>query len=156
MPAGCVPCVLLKLKPGFSVRLLQLNAFSSMSSKHQLPAQMVHCAQRRLQIWTTGVCPSASSEHPPHYPLRPGRPAWPAANSCQGTPVIESSCQPGALKPSSLYVSESHSSHCEIGSLPVLHLFFPMCHLCSWDEDGAPLGPTRFCPDALISPFLLH
>lgn len=131
MPAGCVLRVLLKLKPGFPVRLLPLNAFGSVSSKHRLPAQMVHYAQRRLQIWTTGVCPSAAPEHPCYYPLRPGRPACPAANSCQGTPVIESSCQPGALKPSSLYVSESHSSHCEIGSLPVLYLFFSMCHLCS-------------------------
>lgn len=44
MPVGGVPCVLLKLKPGFPVRPLQLNTFRSASSKHELPAQMAHCA----------------------------------------------------------------------------------------------------------------
>ncbi|KAF6131181.1 hypothetical protein HJG60_008051 [Phyllostomus discolor] len=97
MAAGWVPRVLLKLKPGFPVRSLQLNTLRSASSPHRLPAQMARCVQRRQQIWTARACPSAIPEHPPYYPLRPGRTACQAANSCRGTPVIESSCRPGAV-----------------------------------------------------------
>lgn len=61
MSVGWVHCVLLKLKPGFPRRLLQLNTFGSPSRSAGV-LQMAPCAQRRggsgpLEAW------------PRHHPL---------------------------------------------------------------------------------------
>lgn len=130
---GWVPCVLLKLKSGFPVRLLWLNTFGSASSKHRL---FIVCRRESRAGLLERVPPPP--QHPPHYPLRTGRPACSAANSCWGTPVIESRCQPGTVSRQEQEILQHfpvrfwvcfHNPHQKTGSFPVLHRFFHVAPL---------------------------
>lgn len=67
----------IKAEARLPVRLLQLNTLESSSSEHRCLAPMAPCAQRGEQIRTTGAWLSATLEHSPYYPVRPGRTSLP-------------------------------------------------------------------------------
>ena len=94
MSIGWVHCVLLKLKPGFPVRLLQLNTFGSPSRKHMHLANGSLCTEERVDSdhW------SVARHHPLAFSLLHTQ-AWERSlpDSYQGTSAIESSKRPGAV-----------------------------------------------------------
>lgn len=94
MSVGWVHCVLLKLKPGFPVRLLQLNTFGSPSRKRRRPANGSLCTEERADPdhW------SVARHHPLASSLLPTQ-AWERSlpDSYQRTSAIESNKHPGAV-----------------------------------------------------------